>query len=97
MHCTQINLANKLYHTKEIPPHTYLDLLDEAEGNLRQAIRFLLYEPKNSPEGRLMQHALNDLKILKSIITQTKSLCQSKLNSVNDMLKNVPIKTKVKL
>ncbi|KAK9752787.1 SET domain [Popillia japonica] len=84
---TQINLANKQYQYKEIPASTYLETLLLAERNLTEAIKYLVYEPKNSPEGRLTKHALNDLKILKSTIKQMRCLCgEGKLTQDKDLL-----------
>ncbi|KRT80081.1 hypothetical protein AMK59_7807, partial [Oryctes borbonicus] len=90
---TQLNLANKRYQCKEISAAKYLQALHEVEGNLTEAIKQLLYEPKQSPEGRLTQQAINDLKILRSTIGQMKTLCgESKLAERDDLMCQLPQK-----
>lgn len=86
---TQVALANKRYQCKEITCFTYLPLLIEAQENLTTALKYLLYEPKNSPEGRLAQCALNDLKLLRNTSKQIKTVCDSKLLEKHDILYNV--------
>ncbi|GJQ83907.1 hypothetical protein Trydic_g19845 [Trypoxylus dichotomus] len=95
LHSTQLNLANKLYQCKEMSASKYLEALLEAERNLIEAIKYLLYEPKRSPEGRLTRHAIADLKILRSMLGQMKTLCgESKLSEKDDLLHQLAQKKK---
>lgn len=41
-------------------------LLQHAEAMLREAIRMLLYEPQDSPEGKLAKNMLKELKDLQN-------------------------------
>lgn len=42
------------------------DLLQESEEMLRDSIRMLLYEPKETPEGKLMHTMMQELKYLQT-------------------------------
>jgi hypothetical protein len=48
--------------------------LREAEASLREAVTQLLYEPTNSPEGRLARIAMQDLKMLRCNIQRVETL-----------------------
>lgn len=61
----QIDLAHKMYRNGEINLHGLLSKLREAEANLKEAVQYLLYEPIKSPEGRIAQMAMSDLRMLR--------------------------------
>ncbi|RZC35635.1 msta [Asbolus verrucosus] len=82
LHSALVSLAQKCYASKEIGEEEFLRRLLLAENTLKCSIRFLLYEPINSPEGRLAQSALSELKGLRL--------------SISNLQKEVPEKPKKK-
>ncbi|KAJ8928049.1 hypothetical protein NQ314_019419 [Rhamnusium bicolor] len=63
-----VDLAHKQYRDKEINAEELIVKLLTAETPLKEAIKHLLYEPSKSPEGRLAQTALSELKVLRMSI-----------------------------
>ncbi|XP_018566140.1 uncharacterized protein LOC108907098 isoform X2 [Anoplophora glabripennis] len=63
------DLAHKQYRDKEITSEELVVKLSSAEGTLKEAIKHLLYEPPKSPEGKIAQRAMSELKMLRSSIT----------------------------
>lgn len=70
---TEVLLAQKRYKFKETTKDEYLSSLLEAEITMKQAVKWLLYEPFNSPEGRLAQRALQQLRDLRKLVAQVQS------------------------
>lgn len=70
---TEVLLAQKRYSFKEISKDDYVSSLLSAEVMLKQAVKWLLYEPFKSPEGRLAQRAMGELKDLRKLVTQAQS------------------------
>lgn len=70
---TEVLLAQKKYQFKETTKEEYVSSLLDAEIILKQTVRWLLYEPFNSPEGRLAQRALQELRDLRKLIAQAQS------------------------
>lgn len=64
----QVDLTNRLYRDGEINQNDFICKLREAESNLKEAIQYLLYEPMNSPEGKIAQMAMSELKMLRMSI-----------------------------
>lgn len=65
---TEIDLAHKEYRDKEISINDLINRLIDAEGTLKTAAKYLLYEPQRSPEGHIAQNALSELKLLRQSI-----------------------------
>lgn len=68
---TEVLLAQKRHSFKETTKEEYVFSLLEAENMLKQAVKWLLYEPFNSPEGRLAQRAMEELRELRKLVAQT--------------------------
>lgn len=66
----QVDLAQKLFANKEIAREEFVKTVLECENKLKNAIKLLLYEPRNSPEGRLAQRAMEELRILRNFATR---------------------------
>lgn len=66
----ELELAERQFSVKEISRQDYNNALLGVEVSLKESIKFLLYEPQNSPEGRLRQQAMHELKELRQLITQ---------------------------
>lgn len=79
-------LAQKQYNFKEITKDEYVSNLLEAEVMLKQAVKWLLYEPLSSPEGRLAQRALQELRDLRKLVAHAQSSNSDK--SVKSRKKN---------
>lgn len=69
LHAALANLAQKCYNNKEIGSEEFIKKLLLAENTLKTSIKYLLYEPMKSPEGRLAQNALSELKMLRLSIS----------------------------
>lgn len=54
------------FHEEDISESELLEALKDAEIMLRESIRMLLYEPVDSPEGRLTKSMLKELKDLQN-------------------------------
>lgn len=61
----QVDLANKMHRNGDIKMDELLSVLDDAESTLKEAVRYLLYEPIKSPERKIAQMAMSELKILR--------------------------------
>ncbi|KAM7343123.1 uncharacterized protein ACRADG_010265 [Cochliomyia hominivorax] len=61
-----------LYQTKELKKNELQQLLQESEGMLRESIRMLLYEPKETPEGKLLLSMMHELQYLQTDIKMLK-------------------------
>lgn len=68
----QIDLAHKLHRNGEINLDGLLCKLRQAEGNLKEAVQYLLYEPIKSPEGKIAQMAMSELKMLRLSVENIK-------------------------
>lgn len=79
----EVLLAQKKYNFKETNKDEYISSLLNAEIMLKQAVKWLLYEPFNSPEGRLAQRAMEDLRDLRKLIVHAQSN-SAKNNSKNN-------------
>lgn len=91
LQAAQVQLAQKLYNGKEISNNVFVEKLLSSESMIKEAIRLLLYEPSNSPEGRLTQRAMQELRSLRNIIAQAE--LQTPIKVVEDK-KNKKIKPK---
>ncbi|KAK9888012.1 hypothetical protein WA026_000296 [Henosepilachna vigintioctopunctata] len=78
LHSTIANLAYKEYSLGEITLETLLQQLFLAEATLKAALKHLIYEPKKSPEGRIVQEALGYLKDLRQSISDIKEQITSR-------------------
>lgn len=65
---TKVCYADYLLNNREVDQVKYVDLLKEAEETLEESIKILVYEPHKSPEGRLFQQALFEMKTIKRLI-----------------------------
>ncbi|XP_075166931.1 uncharacterized protein LOC142239052 [Haematobia irritans] len=65
---TQAEYHRMRYKENELTKVHLKQLLIETEDMLREAIRMLLYEPKDTPEGNLLQTMLQELKYLQTDI-----------------------------
>ncbi|KAJ8982545.1 hypothetical protein NQ317_005547 [Molorchus minor] len=68
MHSAMVDLSQKQYRDKELNETELIEKLLLAESTLKESIKHLLYEPPKSPEGRLSQMALSELKMLRQSI-----------------------------
>lgn len=60
-----VDLAHKQYQNRDISIEELIVKLLTAETKLKEAVKYLLHEPMNSPEGRIAQMAMSELKMLK--------------------------------
>ncbi|XP_013099949.2 SET domain-containing protein SmydA-8 [Stomoxys calcitrans] len=65
---TQAEYHRMRYKENELNKTHLKQLLIETEQMLREAVRMLLYEPKDTPEGNLLQTMLQELKYLQTDI-----------------------------
>ncbi|XP_005188644.2 uncharacterized protein LOC101899433 [Musca domestica] len=65
---TQAEYYRMRYKENELTKTQLIELLHEVEQMFREAIRMLLYEPKDTPEGNLLQTMLQELKYLQTDI-----------------------------
>ncbi|XP_073812483.1 SET domain-containing protein SmydA-8-like [Musca autumnalis] len=65
---TQAEYYRMRYKENELTKTHLKELLHEVEQMFRDAIRMLLYEPKDTPEGNLLQTMLQELKYLQTDI-----------------------------
>lgn len=79
----QIDLANKRHRDKEITSEELIVKLLSAEATLKEAVRHLLYEPSKSPEGKIAQRAMSELKMLRTSINSMQSEILSTNNRSN--------------
>lgn len=61
----QRDLAYKMHHDGEINFTGLISKLRKAESNLKEAVRYLVYEPIKSPEGKIAQMAMSELRMLR--------------------------------
>ncbi|XP_053610807.1 SET domain-containing protein SmydA-8-like isoform X2 [Plodia interpunctella] len=66
LHATMVQLAKKLFDSREISGSGYMDELLLAEKYLKRALEMLFIEPGNSPEGELCAKALEEYRALKA-------------------------------
>ncbi|KAL0871364.1 hypothetical protein ABMA27_005102 [Loxostege sticticalis] len=66
LHATMVQLAKKLFDSREITGTGYMDELLNAEKYLKQSLEMLFIEPGNSPEGELCAKALEEYRALKA-------------------------------
>ncbi|KAJ8923433.1 hypothetical protein NQ315_001992 [Exocentrus adspersus] len=64
-----IDLSNKQHRDKEITDEKLVTKLLSAESILKESIQHLLYEPLKSPEGKIAQRAMYELKMLRTSIS----------------------------
>lgn len=74
LHTPKVMLANREYDSGEITSEELLNRLMECENLLKDAISMLLYEPSNSPEGKLLRVAIDELRVLRENIQDVKML-----------------------
>lgn len=73
LHTPKVMLANREYDSGEITSEELLNRLMECENLLKDAISMLLYEPSNSPEGKLLKVAIDELRVLRENIQDVKT------------------------
>ncbi|KAI5638445.1 hypothetical protein NE865_08910 [Phthorimaea operculella] len=66
LHATMVQLAKKLFDSREITGTNYMDELLAAEQLLKRSLEMLFIEPGNSPEGELCAKALEEYRALKA-------------------------------
>ncbi|XP_060522094.1 SET domain-containing protein SmydA-8-like [Cylas formicarius] len=64
-----VDLSNKQYRGGEISRERFVAELKAADNILKEAVRYLLYEPPQSPEGRMALSAMTELKMLRESIS----------------------------
>lgn len=65
-------LANREFDSGEITSEELEKRLEAADATLREAVSMLLYEPANSPEGKLLRLAMDELRSLRENISDVK-------------------------
>ncbi|XP_017774573.1 PREDICTED: protein msta-like [Nicrophorus vespilloides] len=65
LHKAKSQLVYEAYNCNLVDVCQYLEGLQEAQNILKESMKHLLYEPKCSPEGKLAQRAMNDLRVLR--------------------------------
>lgn len=90
LHSGVVSLAQKIYKSREIDKNEFLKMLFMAEDALKNAVKLLLYEPVKSPEGRLAQNALSELKMLRGIINNLQKE-NSKQNKKDNKKKKITV------
>lgn len=83
MHVPMVISANRAYDNGEISPEQLLGVLVEAEDHLKESVSILLYEPNQSPEGRLRAKAMQELKMLRSSISNVQKIIENKKETVH--------------
>lgn len=83
MHIPMVMSANRAYDNGEITPEQLLEILLEAENYLKESVSILLYEPNESPEGRLRAKAMQELKFLRNSINSVNKIIENKKESIN--------------
>lgn len=71
----QIDLAHKMHSDGEINVTSLVSKLGEAQTILKEAVRYLIYEPIKSPEGKIAQMAMSELKMLRISIENLAKNC----------------------
>lgn len=74
LHTPKVMLANREYDSGEITSEELLNRLMDCENLLKDAISMLLYEPSNSPEGKLLRVAIDELRVLRENIQDVRLL-----------------------
>ncbi|XP_050297845.1 SET domain-containing protein SmydA-8-like isoform X2 [Anthonomus grandis grandis] len=99
LHTALVDIANKRYRDNELNDHELLKELETAERILKESIKFLLYEPPKSPEGRLAQDAMGELKMLRNSIKniQQNVLIDAERKAVGDKKAEITKRLKDKL
>ncbi|XP_012550660.3 SET domain-containing protein SmydA-8 [Bombyx mori] len=70
MHAAIVQLATRMFHSREINGSEYLEELLKAELYLKKSLEMLIIEPVKSPEGKLCAKALEDYRTLKAAKTK---------------------------
>lgn len=68
LHAPLVMLAHRDHGAGEISVEKLVSRLQEAEALLKEAVAALLFEPAQSPEGRLARAAMLDLRNLRADI-----------------------------
>lgn len=63
-----VDISHKQYRDQELDEEGLVVELQTAEKILKDSLKYLLYEPPKSPEGRMAQMALHELKMLRGSI-----------------------------
>lgn len=63
-----VDISHKQYRDQELDEEGLVVELQTAEKILKDSVKYLLYEPPKSPEGRMAQMALHELKMLRGSI-----------------------------
>lgn len=63
-----VDISHKQYRAQELDEEGLVVELQTAEKILKDSVKYLLYEPPKSPEGRMAQMALHELKMLRGSI-----------------------------
>ncbi|CAG9773984.1 unnamed protein product [Ceutorhynchus assimilis] len=92
-----VEISNKQYREKEINQERLILELQTAERILKDSVKYLLYEPPKSPEGRMAQLALNELKLLRNSIKNIQQNILVGNNEVNDKKAEITKRLKDKL
>lgn len=67
---TTVSYADYLLNSKKIDDGKYVEMIQEGESLMKEAIKILIYEPQRSPEGRLLQQCLLEMKSLRRIVLE---------------------------
>lgn len=94
LHGAEVQLAQKLFNEKQTTSDEFVKSLLCAETTIKEAIKLLLYEPTKSPEGRLTQRAMQDLRNLRSKIAQVELESSTTFSDKMCHKKKGPKKTK---
>lgn len=82
LHVPLVMLATREFDSGEITSEELLTRLEAADSTLREAVSMLLYEPANSPEGKLLRLAMDELRALRENIVDVK--CRNEDQSYED-------------
>ncbi|XP_066258410.1 SET domain-containing protein SmydA-8-like [Euwallacea similis] len=87
------DISHKQYRELEISEEELVKELQTAETILKEAVKYLLYEPPKSPEGRMAQMALHELKMLRNSVRNIeKDLLHSSIETEDDGKKGEVVK-----
>jgi len=78
-------LAQREHDSGEISNEDLLKRLESADATLREAVAMLLYEPQNSPEGKLLRLAMDELRALRENISDVR--CRNEDSNYQDKRK----------
>lgn len=67
---TKVAYADYMLNNQKIDGVRYVEIMKGAESYLKECISMLMYEPQKSPEGRLFQETLLEMKSIRKTIQE---------------------------